>query len=85
MDDQAKQATRLWTHAQTVVSAFVTSVVWDFAARGDLLQEIAVAVIESFERYDSSRSFIGWALGIARNQVGLYLRRVRRDRLIATL
>lgn len=65
-----------------VVSAFVTSTVRDFSARDDVLQEIAIAVIESFPRYDSSRPFVGWALGIARNQVGLYLRRQRRDRLV---
>ena len=82
MDDKTRQATRLWTLAQPVVSAFVTSIVRDFAARDDVLQEVAVAVIESFERYDESRQFVGWALGIAQNQVGLYLRRVRRDRLV---
>jgi len=80
MDDNTRQAARLWTLAQPVVSAFVTSVVRDFAARDDVLQEIAVAVIESFDRYDSSRPFVGWVLGIAQNQVGLYLRRIRRDR-----
>ena len=52
MHYQEKHATRLWTLAQPVISAFVTSVVRDFAARDDVLQEIAVAVIESFERYD---------------------------------
>lgn len=82
MDDSTRQAARYWTLAQPVVSAFVTSVVRDFTARDDVLQEVAIAVIESFERYDTSRPFVGWALGIARNQVGLYLRRLRRDRLI---
>ena len=82
VDEQTRQAARLWTLAQPVVSAFVTSVVRDFSARDDVLQEVAVAVIESFERYDSTRPFVGWALGIAQNQVGLYLRRVRRDRLV---
>jgi len=82
LDEQTRQAARLWTLAQPVVSAFVTSVVRDFAARDDVLQEVAVAVIESFERYDSKRPFVGWALGIAQNQVGLHLRRVRRDRLV---
>jgi RNA polymerase sigma-70 factor, ECF subfamily len=80
MDDQTRQAARLWTLAQPVVSAFVTSVVRDFSARDDVLQEVAVAVIESFDRYDSSRPFVGWALGIAQNQVGLHLRRRKRDR-----
>ncbi len=82
MDENTRKATRHWTLAQPIVSAFVTSVVRDFTARDDVLQEIAVAVIESFDRYDSERPFIGWALGIAQNQVGLYFRRVRRDRLI---
>ena len=54
----------------------------DFTARDDVLQEIAVAVIETFDRYDPERPFVGWALGIARNQVRLYLRRKQRDRLI---
>lgn len=80
MDVKVLQATRLWTLAQPVVSAFVTSVVRDFSARDDVLQEIAVAVIESFDRYDPERPFVAWALGIAQNQVGLYLRRIRRDR-----
>ena len=79
MDDSTRQAARLWTLDEPLVSAFVTSVVRDFLARDDVLQEVAVAVIESFDRYDSSLPFVGWALGIAQNQVGLHLRRVRRD------
>ena len=79
MDEKARQAMRLWTLAQPTVSAFVTSMVRDFRDRDDVLQETAVAVIESFDRYDPARSFTGWALGIARNQVGLYLRRRGRD------
>ena len=82
MDNSTRQAARLWTLAQPVVSAFVTSVVRDFSARDDVLQEVAVSVIESFDRYDPKRPFVAWALGIAQNQVGLYLRRVQRDRLV---
>lgn len=82
MDDLARQATRLWTLAQPTVSAFLVSVVRDFGDRDDLLQETAVAVIESFHGYDPSKSFVGWALGIARNQVGLYLRRRGRNAIV---
>lgn len=82
MDENLRQAMRLWAVAQPVVSAFVTSVVRDFSARDDVLQEVAVAVIESFDRYDASRSFVGWALGVAQNQVRQYLRRKKRDRLV---
>ncbi|MEP4680246.1 MAG: sigma-70 family RNA polymerase sigma factor, partial [Rhodopirellula bahusiensis] len=44
--------------------------------------ETALAVLNSFDSYDSSQAFQGWAIGIARNQIGLYLRRRRRDRLV---
>ena len=81
MDEARRQATRLWTVAQPVVSAFVTSVIRDFKDRDDVLQDIAVAAIESFEAYDVERPFVPWVMGVARNQVGLYLRRRRRDRL----
>lgn len=64
------------------VSAFVSSVVRDFRDRDDVLQDTAVAVIESFESYDSDRPFIAWAIGVARNQIGLYLRRRSRERVV---
>lgn len=82
MDPQTLHATRLWTLAQPVVSAFVTSVVRDFTARDDVLQEVAVAVMESFDRYDPNRPFTAWALGIAQNQVRLFLRHRQRERLV---
>lgn len=80
MNASILEATRLWTLAQPTVSAFVASVVRDFQDRDDVLQEIAVAVVQSFERYDASRSFVGWALGVAQNQVLLYIRRKGRER-----
>jgi RNA polymerase sigma-70 factor (ECF subfamily) len=82
MDETARQATRLWTLAQPTVSAFLAAVVRDVRDRDDLLQETAVAIIESFDRYDPSLSFVGWALGIARNQVGTYLRRRGRRAVV---
>ena len=82
MHERTRQATRLWTLAQPVVSAFVTSVVRDFKDRDDVLQEIAVAAIESFDAYDPDRPFVPWVMGVARNQIGLYLRQRRRDRLV---
>jgi RNA polymerase sigma-70 factor, ECF subfamily len=82
MDENTQQAIRYWTLAQPVVSAYVTSVIRDFRDRDDVLQSIAVAILESFPSYDVSRPFVGWALGVARNQVGSYLRDRRRNRLV---
>lgn len=75
------EATRLWTLAVPTVSAFVTSLVRDFQDRDDVLQETAVAVLEYFGRYDPAQSFVGWAIGIARNQVRLHCRRKGRERI----
>jgi RNA polymerase sigma-70 factor (ECF subfamily) len=80
MQEQTRKAMRLWSLAQPAVSAFITAVVRDFSERDDVLQDVAVAVLENFESYDESRPFTPWAIGIARNQIGLYLRRKRRNR-----
>lgn len=71
---------RLWSLAQPAVSAFITAVLQDFSARDDVLQDVAVAVLESFDSYDDSRAFTPWAIGVARNPIGLHLRMRRRDR-----
>lgn len=82
VDETTRQATRQWTLAQPAVSAFISSIVRDFRDRDDVLQNVAVAVVESFHAYDSTSPFIPWAIGIARRQVGLYLRRRGRDQLV---
>lgn len=76
------EATRLWTEAIPAISAFITSLVRDFRDRDDVLQETAVAVMTSFSRYDRQLPFVAWAIGIARHQVMLYLRKKGRDRLV---
>lgn len=82
MDESTRQAMRLWTLVQPNVSAFVTSLVRDFHDRDDVLQDIAVTVVESFESYDDERPFIAWALGIARNRIRMYFRQKGRDRQV---
>jgi RNA polymerase sigma-70 factor, ECF subfamily len=82
MDERTAEAARLWTLAQPTVSAFITSLVREIRDRDDILQEVAVAVIEAFATYDPSRPFVAWTIGITRNQVGLYYRRKGRERLV---
>ncbi len=80
MNETRCEVARYWTLAQPTVSAYVTSIVCDFRDRDDVLQEIAVSVIDSFESYDPSRPFVAWALGVARNKVRNYLRSRKGDR-----
>jgi RNA polymerase sigma-70 factor (ECF subfamily) len=75
MDPRTRQAFTLWTTAQPAVSAFVLALVGDRAARDEVLQDVALAVLEGFERFDTSRPFLPWALGIARNEVANARRR----------
>lgn len=74
-DSSTRQAFALWTQSQPAVSAFVYALVGDAATRDEILQDVAVAVLESFGTYDASRPFLQWALGIARNEVANARRR----------
>ena len=79
MDPSTADFTRQWTAALPKVAAFVGSMVYDVSDRDDVLQDCAVTAMTSFERYDHSRPFAGWVIGVARNQVRLYLRRKSSD------
>lgn len=79
IDERTRKVTRLWAQAQPKVSAFVTAVVRDFGDRDDLIQDIAVAVYESFDSYNPDRPFIQWAMGVARNQFRTYLKKRQRN------
>ena len=78
MDPATRRALADWTLAQPAVSAFVHALVHDRADRDDVLQDVAVAVLESYHRYDPARPFLAWALTIARNEAIDSLRRRRR-------
>lgn len=60
--------TQLWTAAQPTVESYVRAILGDRSAVDDVLQEVAIAVYAHFDRYDASRPFVAWALGIARNK-----------------
>lgn len=80
--DNSLQAIRQWTLVQPLVSAYLGGIVASKADRDDLLQETAVAVLNSYANYDSARSFDGWVLGIAQNVLRNHFRKLSRDRLI---
>lgn len=79
-EQQRRDLTVLWTQAQPHVAAFVSSMVVDFHASEDLIQQVAVAVAEQFEDYDPARPFVAWSIGIARFKVFNYYRSVKRDK-----
>lgn len=78
-DDRALLAS-LWEQSRPAVFAYLTATIYDFHRAEDLLQEVAVAVASQFHSYDRERSFLAWAIGIARNRTLLYFREQARDR-----
>lgn len=72
---------RYWTQAQPVVASFIASMVPDFHAAEDLLQDVAVVLLRKFSEYDAQRPFVAWALGITRLEV---LAR-RRDSVVQSI
>ncbi|MBI5723937.1 MAG: hypothetical protein HZA50_08270 [Planctomycetes bacterium] len=60
---------RHWTKTQPTIASYIGALIPDFHEAEDLLQEIAVIMLRKFSQYDANRSFIGWALGIARFEV----------------
>lgn len=77
-----RELARLWVQSQSVISAYITANVLDVQHAEDLVQEVAQVVAEKFDTFDRERSFISWALGIARNRVLKYYRSRARDRLV---
>ncbi len=75
-----RELTVCWTKAQPIVAAYIRSTVPDYHQAEDLVQEVAEAVASNFERYDRQRSFVGWAIGIARHKIADHQRKRTRDR-----
>ena len=80
--DSVKRMTIEWTRAQPSVGRFVGSFLRDRAEAADVLQEIALVIVEKFEQWDPEQPFVGWALGIARRVVLAHLREKYRDRRV---
>lgn len=72
----------LWVQSQSVVSAYITANVVDAHHVEDLVQEVAQICAERFATFDRQRSFVAWALGIARHRLMKYYRTRNRDRLV---
>jgi RNA polymerase sigma-70 factor (ECF subfamily) len=61
--------TRHWTQAQPVVASYINSMVPDFHAAEDLLQDVAVVLLHKFGEYQADKPFVAWAIGVARLEI----------------
>lgn len=79
MDASTRHAMAQWTLALPAVSAYVHALVGNAADRDDVLQDTALAVMESYARFDPTRPFLPWTLAIARARAADHVRRRRRS------
>lgn len=83
MDDQ-QRFMGLFLRHQDDIRAFVGSVVRDWTAVDDILQETAAVLWRKFAEYDPERSFGAWARGIAVFEIRKHhARRVRVPTLLS--
>ena len=78
--DTLRRLTIDWTRAQTSVGRFIRSFVRDRGEAEDILQQVALVIVDRYETYDPDRFFLGWALGVARRVVWTHLREKYRER-----
>lgn len=79
--EEVDDFTRDWVVAQPRVAAFLKMTTRDQNDVDDLLQKVAVAAFRKYDRYDRSKSFPAWVIGIARNELLMFNRKSARDRL----
>lgn len=71
-----------WTKAQPVVAAFISSVVSNFQDVDEILGRVAVTLVQKFDRYDRNKSFVAWAVGIAKYEILNHRREMAYDKHI---
>ncbi len=73
---------RAWVLAQPIVDAFISSAVRNHADTQDILQDVAVAILDGHSVPPTDRDFIAWAIGIARHKIADHFRRNGRRHLV---
>lgn len=72
----------LWVQAQPTVSAFIVSVVPNFHAADDILQNVALVTTRRIADYDRNLPFAAWAIGIAKKEIQAYFRSKKKEHLL---
>jgi RNA polymerase sigma-70 factor (ECF subfamily) len=72
---------RVYSETQHRLSAFVHTLVPNWADAEELLQDIALILWKKFDDFDTSTQFFRWAAKIAQYEVLNYRRKLSRDKL----
>lgn len=80
--NEAEQLAVLWTGAQPAVAAFIRTLTPRYDEAEEILQQTAAVLVRKFHEYDRERSFVGWAIGIAKMRMLTHRREVATSRLV---
>lgn len=67
-------------HCQTQVMRYIFTLVRNVDDAQDVFQQTCIALWDRFEQFDSDRSFLAWAYGVARFKAYNFLKQRRRYR-----
>ena len=71
-----------WTAMQTDVFSYVVAIIPNFHDAQDVVQKVAVVIVNKYDQYDSKRSFREWVLGITRYEILKYRQNKAREKLV---
>jgi RNA polymerase sigma-70 factor, ECF subfamily len=79
--ERSQRFTEQLQRCQTQVMRYIFTLVQNIDDVEDVFQQTCLALWDGFDRFDSDRSFLAWAYGVARFKAYNFLRQHRRDRL----
>ena len=82
MSSRSQIVARAWVLAQPLVDAFISAAVRNHADAQDILQDVAVAVLDGNSQLPADTEFTPWAIGIARHKIADHFRRQKRLKIL---
>jgi RNA polymerase sigma-70 factor, ECF subfamily len=79
--EQKAEFAALLARHQSQLFGYIHSLVRDLDDAEDLFQQTSLVLWDKFDQFDSARSFVCWACGVARYEVLNFLRARSRNRL----
>jgi RNA polymerase sigma-70 factor (ECF subfamily) len=83
-DAPSDEFIHLLTSSQTQLRGLIHAAIANYADSQDVLQRTNLAIWKKASEFDPARSFLGWAVGVARYEILAFLRDKTRDRLLFT-
>jgi RNA polymerase sigma-70 factor (ECF subfamily) len=71
-----------FTGSESALRGFIASAIFTPSDRDDILQEVALRLWQLYDRYDPSRPFTPWALGVASRRIKEECRKASRRPLL---